>query len=495
VRRLHPRSWPLAVRLPAAAALLVALAGAVASWTVLASLQQVQQHHLREVIDARIAALAPSLRTDVVRLDIWQLFEALDGLVRERAGLPVLFAAVLDDAGRVLAASEPRRAPTLEPPPPELAARIRLAREGLVFADGEAEALVLLPVGGGGAHLYAEIDVSALLAERRRASALLVAGNAAFVLLTAGLAWLLVRRMLEPLERLTAAFAAVEHGGEVELSLPRSGFADAPEYRRLFRAFGAMLQSVREREQLRLRLAEEDKLARLGHLAAAMAHEINNPLAGLFTALDTLRRHGGDPDVRREALAILERGLSDIADIVRATLVAYREDRALQPLTPEALDDLRLLVRQEVERRQLKLAWDNRLADPVAVAAGPLRQALLNLLLNAARATPAGGSVRFSAGLSGGMLMVEIADGGPGLPAGLEPALTRADPSVPPRGRGLGLWIAGRLLADLGACVEVHRPETGGTLVRIALPTGIAERAREGAWEGVGTSGGGIGGG
>ncbi|GBD42133.1 Sporulation kinase D [bacterium HR39] len=210
--------------------------------------------------------------------------------------------------------------------------------------------------------------------------------------------------------------------------------------------------------------------------------------------LDTLRRQGDDPGVRAEAIAILERGLADIAGVVRATLVAYREDREARPLTPEALDDLRLLIRHEAERRRLRLAWENRLDVPVPVAAGSLRQALLNLLLNACRAAPVGGRVRFSARPDDDRLVLEVADDGAGLPDSLEPALLRPDEAVPRRGQGLGLWIAGRLLADLGARVSLERPEEGGTRVVIVLPVPAAV-CEGGDGDRVGTAGGGAGGG
>ena len=107
-------------------------------------------------------------------------------------------------------------------------------------------------------------------------------------------------------------------------SLSRTDSEISREFAQLFDRFNAMARALDERESLATHLAEQEKYAVLGKLASGMAHEVNNPLGGLFNALDTFRRHGDDATVRESTLDLLERGLTHIRNVVRSTLVTYR---------------------------------------------------------------------------------------------------------------------------------------------------------------------------
>ncbi|GBD40779.1 Sporulation kinase A [bacterium HR39] len=216
-------------------------------------------------------------------------------------------------------------------------------------------------------------------------------------------------------------------------------------------------------------MVEEERLAQLGRLASATTHEVNNPLAGLLTVVDTLRRRGEDPGVRSSALDLLERGLLGIRNVVRAMLIAYKEEDSGAPLTARALDDLEILIRHEVQRKRLNVDWRNGLQQTWELDSGLIRQALLNLLLNACRVSPVGGRVLFLAVETAEGVRFLIEDHGPGLPPALRELLVTGEPSVP-LGRGLGIWTVARLVRRLNGKAHVETPSEGGTRIMLEFP-------------------------
>jgi signal transduction histidine kinase len=205
-----------------------------------------------------------------------------------------------------------------------------------------------------------------------------------------------------------------------------------------------------------------------------MAHEINNPLGGLFNALDTLRVHGEKGHVRRGAIELLDRGLRGIRDVVQSALATYRRDREPRNLQATDLEDLRLLVGSEIRRKRIELGWANELPAEVAVAAFPVRQMVLNLLLNACRAAPDRGRVELSARIDGNRLVAAIEDSGPGMPAEIAAFLAEGGSPAPiADGTGLGLWVARRMAAEINGRVVADRSPLGGARVSLTIPVQI----------------------
>ena len=471
-------AWPMAVKVPVVVAILMVAISAALSNQILVRLSQTQQRHLEQLASAYLDGLSSSLVPNLLRDDIWEIFDQLDRSRELYAGLSAAYTIVATRDDTILAASDPRRFPSQEAVPPALSARFARAGD-LVLAENEGRAFARRPLSYQGrpiGTIYAEIDIQGLLAERREVLVTLIVTNVALTLVFAGFGYLAVRRMVRPIDIL-AAHLDRGRGGRIEPVPPAEMGAKRSEFGRLFRRYNALVRALRERETLAARLAEEERMGSLGRLASGMAHEINNPLGGIFNAIDTIERHGEDPQVRRSSLQILKRGLVGIRDVVRATLVTYKSGDSRR-LRASDLDDLRALIQQEVGRRRLNLAWRNELPDEIGFAAGPIRQAVLNLLLNACVASPVGGWVRLDARLDDGKLTIEIADQGAGLPPGVASIMTSAetDPVPPRNGSGLGAWMVNRLVRQMGGSVETTVVSSGGTIVQIRIP---AERERE----------------
>jgi signal transduction histidine kinase len=471
--RLHPNNWPTTIKVPLVVVVLMVVTAFLISDRVLSGLSNTQQRHLEELTGAYLDGLSSSLTPHVLRQDIWEIFDQVDRAREQYAGLSAIYTIVATADNVVLAASDPRRFASQRQVP---AAVVDQFQNGLnlVVMEDKGHAFVRRALAYQDrliGWIYAEIDIKDLLAERRQVVLALILTNAFLTLLFAGAGYLAVRGMIRPLDVL-AEHLDRGRGGRIEPIPAAKIGARHSEFGRLFRRYNVLVRALGQRERLVKQLAEEEKMASLGRLASAVAHEINNPLGGMLNAVDTMQRHGGDRTVRDTSLGILKRGLAGIRDVVRATLVTYKIDHMGHPLRACDLDDLKFLVRQEVYRRRLTLNWRNELPANVAVAGGPLRQATLNLLLNACAASPVGSAVDFEARLDNQTVKIAIADRGPGLPDKTRTVLNRqsANPAPPANDGGLGAWMVNRLVREQGGIVCPEPRAGGGTRIEILIP-------------------------
>ena len=463
---------PLAIRIPAVVIVFMAAIAVFISERVLTRLQEAQTRHLGDLATVYLDGLAPALVAPVVREDVWEVFDIIDRARQIHAGLKPMETVVATTDGQVLASSDPRLHPSRSPLPSSFLAE-RTTAPAIASNDTEGKAVARRDLSSGDrivGSVHATFDITPLLAERRSVLMTLIGTNAALTFALALTAWLTVRRMMRPV-RVLASHLKASPESPVE-PIPDSLVNTAPrEFRGLFAAFNRMAEAVREREALSRHLAEEERLASLGRLASGMAHEINNPLGGLFNAIDTLKEHGERSDVRRRTIDLIDRGLKGIRDVVRTTLVTYRADRDARSLQRADIDDLKLLIEPEIRRKSLTLQWRNEAFDEVQVSPSVVRQVLLNLLLNACQATPPGGQVSLRAAVEDAHLVAIVEDSGPGLSDSAHDVLVgRRDQAVSASGSGLGLWMVRRLVREGGGTIAVNPRLPEGTTIRVALP-------------------------
>jgi signal transduction histidine kinase len=317
--------------------------------------------------------------------------------------------------------------------------------------------------------IFARFDTTHLAAERRSVVLALAFTNGILTLVLALAGWMLMRRMLRPLSILSDHLGAARTDLAQQIAEPIIANTQG-EFRGLFRAYNELVRSLGEREELSRRLAEERRVSSLGRLASAVAHEINNPLGGLFNAVATLKTHGHMDGVRDATLGLLERGLLAIKDTVRTTLSIYRTDREPRPLEPTDFDDIILLVAPEARRRSIGVSINRNVDGCISLPSTPIRQVVLNLLLNAIAATPDSGTVQLNVAADGHDLTIRVADEGNGMPNWAVTILTDGKSGLPPLERsGLGLWATARLVADLGGLIDVEQTDINGTIVRIRI--------------------------
>jgi two-component system, OmpR family, sensor kinase len=138
-----------------------------------------------------------------------------------------------------------------------------------------------------------------------------------------------------------------------------------------------------------------------------------------------------------------------------------------------------MLVEPEAARKNLVLDWRNEVFNKLPLAVGSVRQATLNLLLNACAVSPPGGKVDFLAKVENEALVVEIGDLGPGLPPDLAAYLMGEGEAAILPGNGLGLWIVRRLVGGERGSI-VASTSTHGTTVRVTWPFRLEPATKDG---------------
>jgi signal transduction histidine kinase len=470
--RFNPWHWPLTLKIPLVVVLLMVAVALAISNVVMRRLAADQETHLRELADSYLDGLSTAVQPNLLRRDIWETFDALDRARGLYQALQTRYALVALKGGTILAASDPISFPTGKPVPDDLTRRF--AGDGLVLDGAHGLAWVRRTLRQDQIELgniIAEFDISGLLRVRRDVFWTLVLVNAGLVAVFSLAGYAVTRRLLRPVSILTEHVNRAQ-AGKLE-KIPAALLRDErTEIGALMASFNQLAGALGEREQLAIRLAKEEKGVLLGKLASGMAHEVNNPLGGMLNVIDTLRKHGDDPPTRLRALDLLERGLTGIANVVRAALTTYRGSRTGQTLRASDLDDLQFLLQHEVGRRKLALRWTNTLPDTLAIDVSTLRQISLNLLLNACAASPLGSRVEFSAEAVENGVRIRIRDHGPGLPLHVRALFERPQlaPSVPTDELGLGVWTVCRLVGRANGRIEVLQSAAAGTELRVTMP-------------------------
>jgi signal transduction histidine kinase len=468
----NPKRWPLVFKAPAVVVIFMMAVSAVITQGVLSRLKDTQERHLATLSATYLEGLASAVLPYVLREDIWEVYDAIERSAALAGGFGRAVVVVVNPEMRVIAASDPASWP-LGVQQPALAARFSAGDTLMVDErDGKAHAQKILRHQGRDiGRIFADYEIGHLIAERAEVLRTLLLTNAVLTLALAMLAYWTIRRMLSPLAQLSRHIGQNVTGPLQPISMIAAGDPDS-EFARLFRRYNSLIEAFGEREELASQLAVEERVASLGRLASGMAHEINNPLGGLFNAIDTLKRHGDKPAIRRSSVDLIERGLRGIRDVVRTALATYRADPEQRQLTAADLDDIRLLARPELQRRSIRLAWRNDVADTIHAPTSAIRQILLNLLLNAVAAAPKEGDVSVTLTAINGDLILIVEDSGPGLSAAAADLLSGKStlPLSTGEGTGLGLWVCLRLAMELRGEMTAGKSTLGGAAITVRLP-------------------------
>ena len=238
-------------------------------------------------------------------------------------------------------------------------------------------------------------------------------------------------------------------------------------------AAAALERANRELRESQEHLRRADRLSALGEIAAGLAHEIQNPLAGIKGALEVVasRATAGSPEA--EFASIGGKELARLDALVREFLTYARpRDPALRPTNlGDLLERVGLLLRPEADKKKVTLRVERPdAASNLALDPEQMTQVIFNIVLNAVQASPSGSTVRVRESQDPESAIIEVIDEGSGIAP--EHLSRLFDPffTTKSRGTGLGLAISQRIVTAHRGTITALPGSPSGSIFRIRLP-------------------------
>jgi len=237
---------------------------------------------------------------------------------------------------------------------------------------------------------------------------------------------------------------------------------------------------IEENVRLERKLAQGERLAALGQMAATVAHEVKNPLSAIKSIAQVMRE---DERLSAEYTRDLDLIVSETDRLNRSVTQLLNFARHAPPAAPPAHADELVqavveLFRAEAKSRDIQL--ETRLESHqllTGVEASAVRDALSNLLLNALQATPAGGRIAIELTVDDNELNFSVTDEGAGVPAELHQRIWEPFFTTRQRGTGLGLAIVRKRIAEAGGQTRLaSHPHGAGARFELRLPLSNVSR-------------------
>jgi len=231
---------------------------------------------------------------------------------------------------------------------------------------------------------------------------------------------------------------------------------------------------ITDRKRTEDELRRREALAQLGQLAAVVAHEVRNPLAGISGALQIIQGRLGTASTDREVMGeILER--IDALNSMVSALLLYANPRSpqIEPIQIDALlENTVAIARRDPDLEAVEIEI---LGDRPALPGDPelLRILFTNLLLNAGQAMDGHGRLSLDVSRAEGYCDVSVSDSGPGMSSEVRQRIFEPFFTTKSRGTGLGMAVAKQVVDAHDGEIAVDCPPQGGTTVTVRLPAGV----------------------
>ncbi|OJX06500.1 MAG: histidine kinase [Burkholderiales bacterium 70-64] len=470
------RRLPYRVQIPLGLSLAVLLAAVLVTAITAQGQAQNSRRDTLSLLDRAVVLVIAQVRPLLAADDTWRVFSLLRDTAQLVPGADANLArlAILTPDGAVFAASDPVKLETgrqiLGEPwrgQPLLSAPDMERRQQLGLPDGSV--VLIDPIrsedGQPLGFVFTEVEAAAFAPDWASLARTALIGIVLAVTVLGPLGWWVGKRMARPVGRLVAVIERIgrDDPGVLRDDVPKT---TDPELSRIGDAISQLMSELERRKAAEERALSAERLAAVGKMTAAVAHEINNPLAGMLTATQTLHLHGSTEAIRLRTIDLLDRGLQQIRTTVAALLPQARiEDR---PLEPGDLEDIVALLRGTADKQRAEIRVQVDVESALRVPSAPLRQVMLNLLLNALKAAGEGGVVAARLQADESRVRLCINNSGPVLSEDRFKRTLAAESGNDPR--GFGLWVCQELANHLRGRFELDTTENTQTCLLFEVP-------------------------
>jgi len=242
--------------------------------------------------------------------------------------------------------------------------------------------------------------------------------------------------------------------------------------------FNGMIERIKqanaELKRTNEKLVQSEKLASIGILASGVAHEINNPLGGVFNCIQMLKQKGDDPEFREKYLGLINEGLERIENTVNKLLWMARknEHRPVAINIKDAVASVYSFV--EYKARKGSIQFINETGEDLNIFIDPhdFQQVMLNLFINAIHAMENGGLLKVAGYREDSRVQIRVKDTGTGI---VQENLNKIfDPffTTKPQGQGtgLGLWLTYEIIRNYNGEISVESEAGRGSTFTLSFP-------------------------
>jgi PAS domain S-box-containing protein len=240
------------------------------------------------------------------------------------------------------------------------------------------------------------------------------------------------------------------------------------------------VRDVTEQKRMREQMFQAEKMSTMGRIAAGIAHEIRNPLAGISLNLQFLERHLTTEGLDRDSVMAGLEGVARIQQVIEDTLGLARvappafQKHSLNPLIEKVISYIRVSLRNKNIRLHSSLGEN---IPGVMIDANQIQQVLLNAFQNAIDASPESGTIEIKTTVElhnehepARYAVIALLDSGPGLSKNIVEHLFEPFRTTKTDGTGLGLMLSKYIIDRHEGKISIINTPHGGALVRIYLP-------------------------